>query len=215
MEAAAVVVAVVGAARLVAMDLDGQGVQVHGDLVLRAPGAQAGPVGCPGTEHLEESGAVGGLGQSGHQAGQGGLGGEAFRLPAVAPGPQGALAPALGNRQAEGRVVAQEVHVTLAAPALSSEQHRRTEQLAEGMGDEVRIPAIGEALLQKLPEPEPLAHLPQKNGPGIGRQALGRGAQLQRTVEFQRKESTLNFTHGVSPLRRNEMVVRHLQLIAA
>lgn len=45
MEAAAVIVAVVGAAGLVAVDLDGQGAQVQGDLVLWAPAAQAGPVG--------------------------------------------------------------------------------------------------------------------------------------------------------------------------
>jgi hypothetical protein len=68
--------------------------------------------------------------------------------------------------------MAQEVHVTLAAPALSSEQHRGAEEFAEGVGDEVRIPGVGEALLQELPEPEPLAYLPQQHGPGIGRQAI-------------------------------------------
>jgi len=83
MEAAAVVVAVVGAAGLVAMDLDGQGVQVQGALVVWAPGAQARPVGRPGTEHLEESGAVSRMTQGGHQAGQGSLGGKAFRLSGV------------------------------------------------------------------------------------------------------------------------------------
>ena len=39
------------------------------------------------------------------------------------------------------------------------------------MGDEVRIPGIGEALVQELPKPEALTYLPQQHGPGIGRQA--------------------------------------------
>lgn len=71
----------------------------------------------------------------------------------MTPGLQRALAPALGDGQAEGRVMAQEVHVILTAPVLGGQQHRHAEKFVEGVGDQARILGIEEALVRSFQSP--------------------------------------------------------------
>jgi len=196
-----------------AVDLGGQGVQIQRDLFPRALAAEAGAVGRPGTEHFDQCLAVLRLAQGRHQPGERGLRRQPLGLPPVTPPKQGTLASPFRNRQAEGRIAAKEVHVSLAAPPLGRKQHRCTKEFSEGMGDQVRVAEVHKRPLDQLPEPQPLAHLPQQHGPGVRREVIGRRAQLHGVVEFQRKQRTLIFTHGVSPLRRSSWFFRTSNLL--
>jgi len=204
-----VVVAIVFGAGLVAVHLDGQRVDVDGQIADAVAAAlRVEPPGRTLQQGTAQDRPVLRGAQHPHQSRQRGLGGEPVghgrilrqRLAVlVRPRLQRGNPAALGNRQAEHGVVAQRIGIVLIAPALPQEQQRGGHELRQRMRDQLGVAVVDQTLDQPVDEPEPLHHLPQHHRPGLRRQPLGPRLDAQRPVELRPKKSEIPFTHSAPP----------------
>jgi len=209
MVAAHPVVAVVGALGLMPMNLVGQRVQIDGDL---APRGEEGP------DELAQDGAqpraVLLARECGLQPRERRLRAEAVRL-IPAGRPERTISPSLRDGEPEDRIVVKQRDIVLVPPALRHREKPRPNQLQERVLDSARVPRIAQVPCDEPWKPQLVAQLPQQQGTRIGRETLRSGLDANRTVEIQREQRTLQFTHGVFGGSVMKVRRRHPHLITA
>jgi hypothetical protein len=209
MIAAHAVVSIVGAAGLVAVDDLGEGIEIDGGLLARKSEEGAHDR----AQDVCEARPVLVTGKRVLQPRQRGLRAQALGKAGIG-GAQRAVASPLGDREPQGWIGVQQRDVVLVAPPLDQGEESRAYQLEEGVHDLVGVARIIQMLRDQTGQAQLLAQLAHQQHPGVGRHAIGTRLDHDRTIALQRKQRTLNFTHGVSRRLRDEGAFSQPHLIA-
>jgi hypothetical protein len=90
--------------------------------------------------------------------------------------PHRPVAPPHRDRQSEGGIVAEQVHVALTGPPLCRGQDRGSQQLHERMRDPVGVAIVHKPALQQLPQPRSRAAAPPRTPPSAAPASSARGS---------------------------------------
>ncbi len=195
--AAQAVVPIVGGARLVSVDLDGERVHVHDGLAKPLTSAETEPPFRQSQKRSPQRSPVLLLGRRGQEARQRRLAREPVRGPSTFGPSDRSLAAPLRDGEPEEGVLTQERRVAVVRPPLGSKEQIRQQELSERVPDPLRVPAVPQHLAKDLPIPQVLRQLPKEQGSRIPAQALTSRLDPDAAVEIRLEKRTLKITHGV------------------
>src|SRR5690606_37966164 len=187
------VMAIVGAAGLMPMDLDGERVQIQHEAAWCIPAKS--PFG-HGEQDRPESRAVLIAREVFQEARERGLGGEPLGSPSRGRAERG-VAPSPRDRNAKERIMAQQCGISVLAPPLALEQDLGAEEFQPRVRDARGVARIAQVAPQKTRESGPVHERAQEERAGISAEALGTRLDVNGTVEIRLEKCSLNFTHGV------------------